>query len=175
LLVAVSLLGYDDLEVMLKIQAKIAPRIVLMSKINDHLTSGTIHIVIVYDDPEKKEYAIKLKEQMLYNYPNGLSKRALNISLIQADAFASAPKGSLVFLCQISAQKIEKIVKLTQHQGVITMAFSEVAMASGVMASLHVSRYVKPILNVAAAHDANITFDPTLLSISKIYKLKEPQ
>lgn len=173
-LLSQTLLAYDDRAVMTKIHAKIAPRILLMSRFQEPSRSAPLIITIMYDEM-KSAAAYNLQEQILANYPKGLSKRSLQVFLQDSKTFTPPPKGSMLFFCTIDAERILGILEHFDLQDVVTMAFDETALQGGVMASLHVGRHVKPILNVAAAKAAGITFAASLVAISKIYDAEEAE
>ncbi len=170
-----ALFAYEDKDVMLNIHAKIIPRIVLMSKVRQVDHNGTITIVLLYEKRARND-AESLKKKILQNYPNGLSKRQLKIQLRYIDTFTAtaAPSGSLLFVCDIDEHKIASLVNMVTDKGLITMSLRESAIDLGVMVSLHVGRYVKPIINPKAAKKAGITFSNNLIRISKIYHKDTP-
>jgi hypothetical protein len=153
---------------MLQIYAKIAPRIVLMTKSIKVDKSKKIYITIVYEDGDE-DSVNQLKLYINKNYPNGLKNRLFNIKTVTYSNFKNAPKNSFIFLFDTHTSNIEKVVKYSMDNKIITMSYSSKYLNNRVLLSLHVGKSLKPYINIKAAKDSGIIFKNNLIAVSKIF------
>ena len=153
---------------MLQIHAKIAPRIILMSKNTRYSREENINIIIVYEDGDKN--AANSFESYLNNiYPKGLNNIPLKIEKITYFNFKTAPQNSLIFLFDAQDANIIKVLKYCHKNKILTMSYSDKYLKYGVILSLHVGKNLKPYINLEAAKESNIIFKNNLISVSKLF------
>jgi len=165
------LFAYTYEHQILQIHAKIAPRIILMSKSNTQI-SEDIKIIIVYEKGDEDSAEI-FKSFIQSNYPKGLNNRLLKIEKISYDSFIDAPKDSLVFLFDGEDFHIQKILSFAKKNSLLTMSYRNNYLDDGVLVSLYVGKSLKPYLNIQAAKESGIIFQNNLIAISKIFYPKE--
>ncbi len=153
---------------MLQIHAKIAPRIILMSKKTVTDKSKKINITIVYEKGDEDSVDL-LKSYMLKNYPKGLNSKSLHIDKVTYSNFKNIPKHSLVFLFDTNKDNIKKVVDYCINNKIITISYNDEYLKNGVLVSLHVGKYLKPYINIYSAKQSDIIFKNNLIAVSKIF------
>lgn len=166
---AVHAAGYDaDL---LKIYAKILPRLVIMSSQKERIRDNTIVLCLLYDKIDAAA-ADRLSELL----GSGASERAsgYRFRLIQKPFFEAAAcrESQLVFLFNSDGTAVTNALAAVNAFPVITAAYDRSLLDRGADVSLYVGRNVVPYLNIETLKRKGIVFDPLLFRVSKIHKGK---
>ena len=164
----VALQAYTYNNALMKIYAKIAPRMVLMTQDSQHSTDKKIHICILYEKGDEAS-AKSLRDAMQSIYPDGLNERPLSFTLAPYSHYSSCKNASLLFLLDTDSETMKPGLEFAAKHRILTMSYSSRFLNEGVILSLHLGKTVRPYLNMEAAVKNGITPNNLLIRISKIY------
>lgn len=169
LFVTLSAQSYN--ENILKIEANIIPRIVLMDyKFTDKLHDKHIRVLLLHNGMDAIS-ALKMQNIMEEKYPDGIKGYALDIRLQTYDAFLAHPQPATVYyLMDTHTSTIKDVVAIARKQGVLTFSHDTKNLALGANVSLKIDKKIIPYINVTSLKESGISLRPALLSISEIYQ-----
>ncbi len=164
-----TLLSASINESLLKIHATIVPKISLMDyDFEKKLVNNEIIIAIYYEKTETKE-ALWLKENILSKYKDGIKGYKLKCHLIKYDEQKNQ-SANIIYLFPTNTKKILKTTQLVKEYKSLTFSYSQDDLKNNVMISVNIASNVKPIINLDAIKDNNVTLRPILLKISQRYE-----
>lgn len=171
LLIILPLLAQSYNEHILKIEANIIPRIILMDyKFEEKLADGQIAIAIVYD-PIDLPHAKNIKKFFEEKYPKGIKGYPLNITLITYDMLhEKASRATLYYLMDSDAQSITKAIQKSVPTHTLVFTHDSQNLKYGAHVSLRIDKKIVPYLNPASLKKSGIVLRPALLSISEFYQ-----
>ena len=152
----------------LKIHATLVPKISLMDyNYKEKCIDNKITIDIVY---EKINYlsALSLKEMIDKKYNNGINSYTIETKLITYNQL-NEKAANIYYLFPSNKGNIKKAIEIANKYEGLTFSYLKDTLKYGVMMSLNIGTQVKPILNLNAIKESNITFRPVLLDISTVY------
>jgi hypothetical protein len=158
--------SYDDDT--LRIFAKIAPRLVLMSTVRDRVDKS-IDICIVSEQMDEGSAGI-FGDMIKQDYPNGMKGYPVSISYTDYSRIQSCQDAHLLFLFDTSPELFDRSIDFARMHHLLTAVYDEKLLAKGADISLHLGRKVLPFLNLQNIRDKDITMDNPLIRISKIYE-----
>lgn len=157
----------DDL---LRIHATLIPKILMMDyDFKDRLVDNEISIAVVYENHPQKNDAVIIKRYFEAKYPDGFQNHKINIEFIAYDVIRSAKKHTLYYLLPSSEKQIKNVLAISQKQKAISFSYRGEDLKYGVMLSVKISNKVKPIINVDALKQTNVTLRPVLLKVADIF------
>ncbi len=169
LLVPLLMWGYTYDLPLLKIQARLAPRLLMMSAGSSLPSEGEMTICLVH---EEGDGAIPrfFREQLLQDYPEGLRGRKLKVLAAGYRQMERVCADSdMLYLFPGSRERIREAATFARRTGKLTMAYRSEDLDEGVLMSVHLGRSVRPYLNLRAAKTAGIRFSSDLKRISKFW------
>lgn len=155
-------------ESLLNIHATIVPKLPLMDyKFKSKLDNNAISIIIFYDEIDYKS-AKKLQYTIDTKYSDGIKEHPIEAKLIlYTDDVAL--KANIYYLFPSDDKNIKQVLKKASDNGAITFSYLSDDLAHGCMISLDIGAKVKPIINLNAIKNNNISLRPVLLKISNIF------
>lgn len=163
-----SLCAFNLNEPLLKMHATLIPKIYLMDyNFAQKSINKTITIAIVYESDEYKSAKL-LQELILKKYKDGIKSYRVKTELVKYDEVNTA-KANLFYLFPSSKKRIISVVKRAKEEHALTFSYEKKDLKYGVMISLNVAKRVKPLLNLQAIKQNNISLRPVLIDISSIY------
>ena len=163
-----SLFAISINESLLKIHATLVPKIYLMDyKFQDKLKDNTISIAIVYKKNEYKD-AKKLKTMMENRYQDGIKTYSVNAFLVDYNDLKSTD-ANIYYLFPAEEEKVQAVIKRANINKALTFSYLKDDLKYGVMISLNISKKIRPLLNLEAIRNHNISLRPMLINISNIY------
>jgi len=156
--ILISLLhGYNYNEVLLKAQASIFPKILLLDKkLDNKLIDGKIVYTIVY---EKNDYltAKEISKYINKEFANSLDGFTYKINLVEFSELSPLMKTSAFYVLN-SDKHISKVAKLAKDMGVISFAYDVSNLKNGLLLSLMLEKSTVLYLNKNNLHTHNIDF-----------------
>lgn len=158
-------------EHILKIEANIIPRIILMDyKFKEKLSDGKIAIDVVYD-PIDLPHAKRIKKFIEAKYPMGIKGYPIHITLTPYRMLAEQPhRATLYYLMDSDAGTITKTVAQSRKNRVLVFTHDSQNLKYGAHVSLRIDKKIVPYLNPASLKESGIALRPALLSISELYQ-----
>ncbi len=131
--------GYNYDEVLLKAQASIFPKVMLLDKkIENKLIDNKIVYTIVHD---KIDYitAVSIKEFINKTFQGQLDKYNYKINLVEIDEFSDQTEASAIYVLNLN-EHIEKIANIAKEKGIISFSYSINNLRKGLMFSLVIEK-----------------------------------
>jgi len=157
----------DDL---MRIHATLIPKIMMMDyDFEKRLVDDKISIAIVYETVQQKNDALALKRYIDAKYPNGFQNHEIDLEFISFKNIHLADKHSLYYILPSSGEDIKNILNTTNRQEALSFSYNNEDLKYGVMLSVKITNKVKPVINVDALKETNVTVRPVLLKVAEIY------
>ena len=156
-------------DALLRIHATLLPKIVLMDyQFEQKLVDNSIVIRIICDKKDQL-YAERLREYILKKHKNGIKDYPVKVEISSYNEnLASGPAATIFYLMPSSSRLTRKALKsIPDHRLIFSCDPS--ALRFGAVISVKVLNNIKPIINIDALKEKNITLRPVIMKISKIY------
>ncbi len=154
--------SYDDL--VLKAQASIFPKIILLDKkIENKLIDDKLVYTIVYD---KDDYhiALSIKDFINKNFQGRLDKYNYKIDLIDFENFSMKTEASAIYVLNLK-EPIEKIANIARAKGIISFSYDINNLKKGLMFSLVIEKSTVLYLEKENLYTKKIDFVEALLQM----------
>lgn len=154
--------NYDD--VLLKAQASIFPKIILLDKkVENKLIDGEIVYTIVYD---KNDYdkALKISDFIYENYKGSFDKYRYRINLVDVLEFSRKTKASAIYVLQLD-KEIQKVSDIAKEKGVISFSYDIGNLKDGLMFSLIIEKSTILYVKKENLYNKKVEFVDSLLQI----------
>lgn len=154
--------NYDDL--LLKAQASIFPKIMLLDKkIEDKLIDGNIVYTIVYDEIDYHT-ALFIKKFINKNFQERLDKYNYKVNLVNFTNFSEDTKASAVYVLNLN-RNIEDIAEIVRKKGIISFSYDINNLRKGLMFSLVIEKSTVLYLEKENLYTQKIDFVDALLQM----------
>lgn len=171
LLLPLALAAYQYEPVLLETQAKLAPRLLMMSEGVEARSADLLSICVIYEAGEG-EVADAFAGMVRSAYPDGWKSMRIRIVKSRYEALETrCDRCELLYLLNADEEKVRRAVSYATAHRKLTMAYENRFLEYGVLMSLHVGRSVRPYLNLQQAKEAGIHFSSGLKRISKFLEL----
>lgn len=158
--------GYSYNEVLLKAQASIFPKIMLLDKkIKNKLIDGKIVYAIIY---EKEDYdkAIEVSKIINATYNGYFNEYAYKINLVEFSDLLSSTQASAIYVLN-SDKNIKKAANIALEKGIISFSYDVNNLKEGLLFSLVLEKTTILYLNKDDLVMKKIDFFDTLLQMVK--------
>lgn len=156
--------GYNYDDIVLKAQASIFPKIILLDKkIDDKLIDGRIVCTIVYD---KIDYpiALSIEEFINKNFQGHLDTYDYKINLVDVENFSDETKTSAIYVLNLK-KYVEKIANIARKKGIISFSYDINNLRRGLMFSLVIEKSTVLYLKKENLYTNKIDFVDALLQM----------
>lgn len=155
--------GYDYDELILKAQASIFPKIILLDKkIENKLIDNKIVYTIVYDK-EDHLTALSIKEFINNNFDGRLDIYDYKIDLVDFEEFSQQTDSSAVYV--LNLKNIDKIAAIARNKGIISFSYDINNLKKGLMFSLVIEKSTVLYLEKETLYTDKIQFVDALLQM----------
>lgn len=156
---------YSDVKI--AIFAKILPRVILMSSQKERIVDS-LNICLIRDELDSSSAKL-LADKIYVNYPKSLLKKDINIESVTFNELDKCKSAHLLFMFDTREELVSRVVDFSNSYGVLSAAYNDNYLESGLQLSIFIGRKVTPYINISAINRSNIELDNLLLRISKIY------
>lgn len=156
--------NYDDL--LLKAQASIFPKILLLDKkLENKLVDGKIVYTIAY---EKEDYnmALEINKFIDENYKGHFDKHMYKINLVEFSNLSSTTQSSVIYALN-SDKNIKKVADFAREKGIIAFSYDIKNLKAGLLFSLMLEKSTILYINKNNLHIQKIDFVDSLLRMVK--------
>lgn len=162
--------NYDD--IILKAQASIFPKIILLDKkIGDKLIDGKIVYTIIYDELDYLT-ALSIEEFINKNFQGQLGTYSFKVNLIKLEDFSKETKASATYVLN-SNEHITKIAKISSDKGIISFSYDINNLQKGLMFSLIIEKSTVLYLKKETLFTRKIDFVDALLQMVRFVELNK--
>ena len=158
--------SYTYNDVLLKAQASIFPKIMLLDKrVEDKLIDGKIIYTIVYN---KVDYdtALEISKFINENYHGYFDKYIYKINLVEFSKLSKDTEASAIYALN-SSEKIDKVANFAKEKGIITFSYDLNNLKKGLLFSLVIEKSTMLYLNKDNLSTLRVNFVDSLLQIVK--------
>lgn len=153
---------------LLTIFSKILPRIVSMSSLQPS-EEEPIRVCIVHEDVDRPA-AERFETMLRQNTSNGGDAHGLQSIRTDFSHVSACGKSQLLFLFDANPESVSRALSEAKKIQAMVAVYNNILLSRGADIGLFVGRSVMPYLNLHSLQDKNITLDPILLRVSKIYR-----
>lgn len=156
--------GYTYNKLLLKAQASIFPKIIMLDKkVDRKLINGEIVYVIVY---EKDDYytALEIKEFIRSNYKDNMNRYSYRVDLVEHSEFSDETQATAIYALN-SDKHIHKIAHSAIKKGIISFAYDINYLKYGILFSLMLEKSTVIYLNKEDIDTKRIDFVDSLYQI----------
>ncbi len=156
--------NYDDL--VLKAQASIFPKIILLDKnLKDKLIDGKIVYAIVYDASDYAT-AVEIRDFIDIEYQGHWGNYAYEIKLIEFSALSNEVQASAIYVLN-SYENIAKAAQISKNKGIVAFSYDVNNLKQGLSFSLMLEKSTVLYLNKNDLYTNRADFVDDLLRIVK--------
>jgi len=134
----------------------------------EKLDGNRLSIIIFYSKQTQVSATI-LQKDIQKRYPDGIKNHPIVIRLLPY-SHKKAVRANMYYFLPADEKKIEKIIAFAKKEKAVTFSYLKDNLAQGSMLALGIGKRVKPIVNLSAVKESNISVRDVLLKISTIYK-----
>ena len=156
--------NYDD--VLLKAQASIFPKIMLLDKkLENKLIDGKIVYTIVYD---RSDYltALEIKNFINTKYKGHLDKYDYKINLVNFSDLSDKTEASAIYALNLG-DYVKRVAEIANEKGVISFSYDIGNLKKGLMFSLTIEKSTVLYLEKENLYSKNVDFVDSLLQMVK--------
>ncbi len=167
-----ALFGYNYNDLLLKADATIFPKIMLMDKkIKNKLIDNKIIYTIVYS-PCDYETALHVKKYIETIFKDHIDKYPYEVDLVEFSHLCLNTKASAFYVLKSSTQNIKKVANIALQKGIISFSYDINNLKYGLLFSLIIENSTILYLNKEYLHSKNIDFVDYLLSMIRFIDKK---
>ncbi len=163
--------GYTYNKLLLKAQASIFPKIIMLDKkLDSKLVEGKIIYTIVY---EKNDYetALEIEKFIDEKYNGRFNDYAYKINLVEFADLSQETQASAIYSLN-SENYIKKVAEIAEQKGVVTFSYDIDNLKNGLLFSLMLEKSTVLYFNKKNLHPYNINFVDSLYQIVKFVESK---
>jgi len=159
-------LGYNYDDILLKAQASIFPKIILLDKkVENKLIDGKIIYTIVYDNADYLT-ALAIEHFINKNFQGYLDSYEYKINLIELEDFTQKTQSSAIYVLNLK-EHVEEIGAIAKEKGIISFSYDINNLKKGLMFSLVIEKSTVLYLEKENLYTNKIDFVEALLQMVK--------
>ena len=161
--------GMNYNELLLKTQASIFPKIILLDKkLNEKLVDEKIIYTIIY---EKNDYntAQEIRKFINTKYKGHFDKYVYEINLVEISNLSNKTKATAIYMLN-SNKGIEKVANIAKEKGIIAFSYDINNLKQGLLFSLMLEKSTVLYINKENLYIQKVDFIDSLLQIVKFMK-----
>jgi len=158
------LFGYNYDNLVLKAQASIFPKVILLDKkIEDKLIDGKIVYTVVYNKTDHLT-AVSIEQFINKNFDGKLDKYEYQINLVEFNNFSKDTKTSAIYVLNLE-DDVEDIADIAREKGVISFSYDINNLRKGLMFSLVIEKSTVLYLEKENLYTKKVEFVDALLQM----------
>jgi len=158
--------GYNYNSVLLKAQASIFPKIMLLDKkIEDKLVDGKVVFTVVYDKSDYKA-ALEISKFLKSIYEDKFDKYKYKVNLVEFKDLTISTEATAIYALNSSSQ-IANVAKIANKKGVIAFSYDSNDLKNGMLFSLILEKSTVLYLNKNNLPTQKVDFIDSLYQIVK--------
>lgn len=156
--------GYSYNDILLKAQASIFPKIMLLDKkLENKLIDGKVVYTIAYDESDI-QIAQEISEFIDKNFKGNFDKYLYKIDLVEFSDLSNDTQTSAIYTLN-SDKYIEKVAEIAKDKGIIAFSYDMKNLKKGLLFSLVIEKSTVLYLNKEDLNKAKIDFVDSLLQM----------
>ena len=160
--------AYDYDPLLLRAQASIFPKIIMLDKdVDKKVESGQLVVLIMHSSQEKS-IAIKFKDLIKQQYKNKLGKKELIINLLAFEDFKYSRVVTAYFLLKGPEESHAQVTRQAANNNRLVFSYDYKDFNKNSLVSVLMKEKTYIYLNKNAIHDYDIKFMPLFYKIVKV-------
>ena len=156
--------GYNYNNVLLKAQASIFPKIMMLDKkLEDKLVDGKIVYTIVYDKTDYKT-ALKISKFINTKHNGHFDKYAYTINLVKFSDLSSKTEATAIYALN-SEKSINKVASIAKEKGIVAFSYDISNLKKGLLFSLMLEKSTILYINKENLYTNKVDFVDSLYQI----------
>lgn len=147
------------------IEAKLFPKIALFETHIHKSDAPDLNIYIFTQDIDLN-MARSFKSNIETNYPTRVLYKKIVVHIVSSTQEITKTPAAIIFL-QHSKKELQRVAAWANKNHILTFAYDPVDLHSGLLASIHIGKTVKPYLNKQIIKEYGFMFNPYLMQLSK--------
>jgi len=161
--------SYDD--TILKIEAKLFPKIALLEQ-NIQKSQSKFLTITIFANEIDRVTAYNFKKTIEMNYPQEFSGKRIQVNVRQF-SLKSVQKVDAIIILNHTQKKIKEITKWANENAIVSFSYDPYDLENGVLASIYIGKTTKPYLNSSVMKKYNFQFNAFLLQLCKLKQINE--
>ena len=158
--------GYNYNSLLLKAQASIFPKIILLDKkLDNKLIDGKIIYTIVYDDSDY-DTAVEVSEFIDAKHKGHFDNYIYKINLVKFSDVSNETEATVIYALN-SKSSIIRIADIAKEKGIVTFSYSMENLRKGLLFSLIIEKSTVLYLNKENLYTQEVDFVDSLLQMVK--------
>ena len=160
--------AYDYDPLLLRAQATIFPKIVMLDEnINQKINGDTVSILII-SSTEDKVVAKTIKKHILDKYKNKLGGKVLSVQTLKISELSKNTTATAYIILKTTKDNLNKVTSLASKNKRIVFSYDYKDFINNTLISVHVREKTYVYLNKSVLHDYDIKFIPLFYKIVKV-------
>jgi hypothetical protein len=152
---------------LLRIGAKLFPKVALMENGTKERIQSTLQFVIV-TTPSNKETGHRLAEMIERQYGGAISHYPLALSIVSLkEALEIKNAHGFILLLEPDEDSLSSLLEHAHKNKILTFSFDPALLQKGTAISLYIGRSVKPYINLTTLKQVPFTFEYGFLKLSQ--------
>lgn len=165
------LAAYQYEQVLLRTEARLAPRILLMTNGVSYFAANRFTVCII--GKEEDDAAKQFRQYLAGYYPNGWQYHTMQTVISDfASMQERCRESEMLFVLRGSTEEIRQVVEYAASTRKVTMSYLWDYLDDGILVSLYVGKDIKPYLNMTRAKQSGFVFDNDLKRVSKFWYVR---
>lgn len=154
----------------LKIQAALFPKIILMDyQFREKLDNGYISIAILHRQKDYR-YALRLKDKIEKKYKDGIKNIPIKVVVsTYKQMHKNVPLATAYYLFSCSEVMMKEAITLANSHDRLSFVYDGKNLKHGAMIAVKIEEKVKPYININALKQEGVSLRPMLLNISELF------
>ncbi len=166
--ISLSVKAYDYDPLLMRAQASIFPKIILLDKnLDEKIKQDQVIITILYGKGEKK-VAEEIKNLIHKQYLNNLGKKSLTVDVVAFDKFDQGNSSTAYFLLKGGESQRNMVTAHAASNKRLVFSYDYKDFQNNALVSVLMKEKTYIYLNKSAIHDYDIKFLPLFYKIVKV-------
>jgi len=165
LILSVQLSAYSYNDTIIKIEAKLFPKIALLEENIQNSHSKFLSITIFTNEVDTL-FAYNFKKAIELQYPKDFSSKKVRVDVKQF-SLKTAQKVDAIIILNHTSTKLKKITKWANKNAIVSFSYDPYYLKHGVLASIYIGKTTQPYLNSSIMKKYGFRFNAFLLQLCK--------
>lgn len=171
LILSSQLFAYNYDDTIIKIEAKLFPKIALLEENIKKSQSKFLSITIFANEIDTLA-AYNFKKAIETNYPQEFSGKKIHVNVKQF-SLKTAQKVDAIIILSHTQAKLKEITKWANKNAIVSFSYDPYYLENGVLASIYIGKTTQPYLNSSSMKKYGFHFNAFLLQLCKFKQIQE--
>lgn len=166
-LVSASLFAYTFDTLLLRAEATVFPKVVLLSRSYERtLVDQAVLFCIVYDEDDES-YALALKSMIEEKYPNGIGYKKIQAKILPYGRLTPDIQATAFFAMPAKEESMQMLAAIARSKKIISFVYDKSHLRYGFLVSLAIERAGVLYFNRSVLKEGGFDFENSIFAISR--------